>query len=46
MEAGLKLLGTGLTVELRLDEAEARLNKIETFLHVPPEVVEALKNGS
>lgn len=47
MEAGLKLLGTSLTaVELRLDEAEARLNKIEKFLHVPPDLVEALKNGS
>lgn len=47
MEAGLKMVGTALTkIELRLDDAEARLTKIETFLHVPPEVTDALKNGS
>lgn len=39
MEAGFKL--TGQTIA----DIEQRLDKIETFLHVPPALAEALKNG-
>ena len=39
MEAGFRLAGQSIAA------IEARLDKIEAFLHVPADVVEALKNG-
>lgn len=39
MEAGFKIAGQSITA------IEGRLGKIEKFLHVPPDLVEALKNG-
>jgi hypothetical protein len=46
MEAGFKMVGTSLIkLEARCDDIETRLSKIDKTLYMPPDLVEALKNG-